>query len=721
MRPDQILDALDPEQREVARAIGGPVVVLAGAGTGKTRAITHRIAYAVATDSHDPNRTLAVTFTARAASEMRERLHTLGVPGVQARTFHSAALRQLRYFWARGVGGDFPQLISSKARYVNEAATRLRIPAGAAAVRDLAAEIEWAKVTQVAPDDYPIAAEKAGRPPLGELSPAAVAKVYAGYDSIKSDRGLIDFEDVLLLTVGLLDAREDIATAVRSQYHHFTVDEYQDVNPLQQRLLDLWLGNRDSVCAVGDAAQTIYTFAGADPAQLIGFSARWPDATTVRLVRSYRCSPQIVSVANRVLKAAAASTRAATVTLASQNLDGPTPTLDGYADETEEAEGVARKIAALIKRGTEPREIAVLFRINAQSEPYEAALADAHIPYTLRGGERFFDRAEVREAITRLRGAARGGVDVGTDLSLQGGESLRHTVVAILGAMGWDETAPAGTGAVRERWESLSALVSLAEDVSSRRAEVMADVDATDEAAVGLATFVAELDRRSDSQHAPSTNGVTLATLHSAKGLEWDAVFIVGLVEGTLPIVHANTDERIDEERRLFYVGVTRARRHLEFSWARARNPGQRGSRTLSRFAREALPESSQARAAKEPVSRRTSKRKSSRSCRVCGRTLVGGHEISLGRCSSCPSTYDEVVYERMKAWRYAESQSRSAPAYVIFTDATLVAIVETMPADMPALQAIAGMGPAKLSRYGECVLALLRGDEPPDPILPDS
>lgn len=710
MTPHEILDHLDPEQRDVALSVAGPVVVLAGAGTGKTRAITHRIAYAVATGTHDSASTLAVTFTTRAAAEMRERLRQLGVVGIQTRTFHSAALRQLRYFWPKGVGGEFPVLISSKARYVNEAATRLRIPTSPATVRDLAAEIEWAKVSQIAPDDYPIAAEKSGRVAPGELTLPAVAKVYAGYDALKGDRGLIDFEDVLLLTVGLLDAREDIAAQVRSQYRHFTVDEYQDVNPLQQRLLDLWLGERDDVCVVGDAAQTIYTFAGADPAQLMGFAARYPAATTVRLVRSYRCSPQIVTIANRVLSAAPAATRAATVTLTSENPDGPTPTITAYADESEEAEGVARKIAALVKSGVEPRDVAVLFRINAQSEPYEAALANARIPYTLRGGERFFDRPEVREAITRLRGAARGGVDIGSDLSLDGGESLRATVVAILGAMGWDENPPAGTGAVRERWESLSALVSLTEEISAR----------ADDEVVGLARLVTELDQRSETQHAPSTNGVTLATLHSAKGLEWEAVFIVGLVEGTLPIVHANTDERVDEERRLFYVGVTRARRQLGLSWARARNPGQRGSRRVSRFVGEALPTSVSARGERARGARPTSRRRDSRACRVCGRTLVGGHEVSLGRCSSCPSNYDEAVFERLKSWRYAESQRRAVPAYVIFTDATLIAIAETMPTDTPALEGIAGIGPAKMARYGQCMLALLGGDDPPDPLDPE-
>src|SRR5450759_5000438 len=300
---DDILDALDPEQREVAASPSGPMCVLAGAGTGKTRAITHRIAYGVLSGAYQPQRVLAVTFTARAAGEMRTRLRELGVPGVQTRTFHAAALRQLHYFWPQAIGGAAQEVLPHKASVVAEAGSRLRLHLDRAAVRDLAAEVEWAKVSMLTPETYAAAARRAGRDPAG-LDATAMARVLQTYEEVKAERGVIDFEDVLLLTVGILGEREDIARAVRSQYRHFVVDEYQDVNALQQRLLDLWVGERDDVCVVGDAAQTIYSFTGATPRHLLDFPRRYPTAQVVKLVRNYRSTPQIVALANVMVRAA---------------------------------------------------------------------------------------------------------------------------------------------------------------------------------------------------------------------------------------------------------------------------------------------------------------------------------------------------------------------------------------------------------------------------------
>jgi DNA helicase-2/ATP-dependent DNA helicase PcrA len=292
--PDELLAGLDREQREVARALHGPVCVLAGAGTGKTRAITHRIAYGVASGVFQPSQVLAVTFTARAAGEMRGRLRGLGAGAVQARTFHSAALRQLQYFWPQTVGGPSPRILETKIPLVAEAAAACRIKTDRAALRDLASEIEWCKSTQTAPEDYPSAVAKAQKVPPRE--PAEVSRVYAAYEEHKRDRGFIDFEDVLLLTIGVLESRPDVAEKVRAQYRHFVVDEYQDVNPLQQRLLEQWLGQRESLCVVGDASQTIYSFTGATPEYLLGFPDRYQDATVIRLVRDYRSTPQVVGV-----------------------------------------------------------------------------------------------------------------------------------------------------------------------------------------------------------------------------------------------------------------------------------------------------------------------------------------------------------------------------------------------------------------------------------------
>lgn len=562
-----MLQGLDPEQREVATALHGPVCVLAGAGTGKTRAITHRIAYGVQAGILQPASVLAVTFTARAAGEMRGRLRQLGAAGVQARTFHSAALRQLQFFWPRAVGGELPRLLDRKGPLIAEAAARCRLRLDRNELRDVTGEIEWSKVTQTVPADYPAAAAKAGRE--APRDPAEIGQIYATYEQLKRDRGTIDFEDVLLLTVGVLQDRHDIAEQVRSQYQHFVVDEYQDVSPLQQRLLELWLGDRDTLCVVGDASQTIYSFTGATPDHLLDFRSRHPHATVVKLVRDYRSTPQVVHLANGLLSRARGRAAEHRLELVSQREPDTEPVFTEYGDEPAEAEGTARRIRDLIAAGVPASEIAVLFRINAQSEVYEQALADADVPYQLRGAERFFERPEVREAGVKLRGAARFG---GNDTLLAGAADLPSEVRAVLSDTGWTDRPPAGSGAARDRWESLAALVRLAEDFARARP------------AATLADLVAELDERAAAQHAPTVGGVTLASLHAAKGLEWDAVFLVGLTEGMLPLHHARTDEQVEEERRLLYVGITRARRHLALSWSLARSPGGRAVRSASRF-----------------------------------------------------------------------------------------------------------------------------------------
>jgi DNA helicase-2/ATP-dependent DNA helicase PcrA len=684
---DAVLEGLDPEQREVATSLRGPVCVLAGAGTGKTRAITHRIAYGVHSGVLAGPRVLAVTFTARAAGEMRGRLRSLGVGGVQARTFHAAALRQLQYFWPRAVGGELPRIAPHKAPLVAEAAGRLRLSVDRAAVRDLAAEIEWTKVTQTHRDDYAAAARRAGRIPPAGFDAATITRLLSGYEEVKRGRGVIDFEDVLIYAVGLLAERTDVASAVRAQYTTFVVDEYQDVSPLQQQLLDLWLGERDDVCVVGDASQTIYSFAGATPAYLLNFRQRFPAATEVRLVRDYRSTPQVVNLANGVLASARGAAAKARLQLIAQRPPGPEPVFTEYSDEPAEAAGVADRIKKLIASGVRPSEIAVLFRTNAQSEVLETALSDAGVPYLLRGGERFFARPEVREAHLLLRGAARA--------ASADSDGLPSDVRAVIGSVGWSAEPPSGSGAVRERWESLAALVQLADDFAAAQPEAT------------LADLVTELDERAAAQHAPTVEGVTLASLHSAKGLEWDAVFLVGLTEGMLPITYADTDEAVEEERRLLYVGITRAREHLALSWALARSPGGRGGRTPSRFLDRLRPASESPTARVAGAGGRRSRRTGPMSCRTCGRTLVAAVERKLGRCEGCPATYDEALLERLRDWRLEESRTASVPAYVVFTDATLTAIAEARPTKVSELARISGVGPAKLERYGACVLEI--------------
>ncbi|MET9351163.1 ATP-dependent DNA helicase UvrD2 [Streptomyces termitum] len=706
---DAVLEGLDPEQREVALALRGPVCVLAGAGTGKTRAITHRIAYGVRAGVLPPASVLAVTFTNRAAGEMRGRLRQLGAGGVQARTFHSAALRQLQFFWPKAIGGELPRLLERKAQLVAEAAARCRIRLDRNELRDATSEIEWAKVTQTVPADYPAAVARSGRD--APRDPAELGQLYAMYEQLKGERTVIDFEDVLLLTVGILQDRHDIAEQIRRQYQHFVVDEYQDVSPLQQRLLELWLGERDSLCVVGDASQTIYSFTGATPDHLLDFRTRHPGATVVKLVRDYRSTPQVVHLANGLLNQARGRAADHRLELVSQRERGPEPVYTEYADEPAEAEGTARRVRDLIAAGVPAGDIAVLYRINAQSEIYEQALADAGVPYQLRGAERFFERQEVREAGAALRGAARFGAN---DSLLDGADDLPAQVRAVLSGQGWRSEPPAGSGAVRDRWESLAALARLADDFAA------AHPGAT------LSDLVAELDERAAAQHAPTVQGVTLASLHAAKGLEWDAVFLVGLTDGMLPITYAKTDEQMEEERRLLYVGVTRARVHLTLSWSLSRSPGGRATRRPSRFLQGLRPGSGRTAGTVlggaggverggGPGPAGTAARRRPRGpvrCRVCGTTLTEAGAMKLLRCEDCPSDMDEGLYERLYAWRDERARALGQPAYCVFTEKTLMAIAERVPATGGELAVIAGVGARKLDRFGTEVLAICAGEE---------
>ncbi|QXJ24599.1 ATP-dependent DNA helicase UvrD2 [Actinomadura graeca] len=691
MLAESVLAGLDPDQRAVAEAVQGPVCVLAGAGTGKTRAITHRIAYATLTGVVTPQRVLAVTFTTRAAGELRSRLRTLGAPGVQARTFHAAALRQLTYFWPRVVGGEPPKIIDSKIGLVADAARACRLSYGRTELRDIAGEIEWAKVTQNRPEDYPGAVARAGRRPSADV--VDVARVYAMYEQLRRERNLLDFEGMLELTAAVLTEHREVANQVREQYRYFVVDEFQDVNPLQRMLLDTWLGDRDDLCVVGDPNQTIYSFTGASPSHLLDFTRRHPDAKVVRLVRDYRSTPQVVRLANGVIGAARhrprEGARGPALELVAQRPDGPDPVFNEYDDEVAEADDAARRARKLIDEGVPAREIAILYRINAQSETYEAALSSAGVPYVLRGAERFFERPEVREAVVRLRGAARAGADAETD-----GTGLILTVRHVLSGAGFSDRPPEGAGAARARWESLAALAQLAEDM------------AADDPKAGLPEFVAELEERAAAQHAPPLEGVTLASLHAAKGLEWDAVFLVGLAEGTLPIVYAETPEQIEEERRLLYVGITRARVHLALSWALSRSPGGARRRRPSRF----LDGLSGKTTTHTPAPADRTKRRAAKGpqpCRVCGRPLTAAVERKLGRCEDCPSELNEELLIALREWRAEVSAEQRIPAYVVFTDATLQAIAEHAPESLEELARIPGVGKVKLDRYGETVLAL--------------
>ena len=522
---EEILAALDTEQRAVATAVRGPVCVIAGAGTGKTRAITHRLAYAVDIGVIDPQRILALTFTARAAGEMRTRLRALGVPNVAARTFHAAALKQLMYFWPHVLGGRFPSLLTTKTGFLGEAINRANVSATKSntVLRDVAGEIEWAKVIGLAPDEYIKAVDDYARPirvSNNKVDATQIAKVYEAYESLKKQERAIDFEDVILLTVGMLEEERDVRDRVRDQYRYFTVDEYQDVSPLQQRLLDLWLGKRDDICVVGDPAQTIYSFAGATPAFLLNFTNKYPGAEVIRLTSGYRSTPEIINTANTILRSASLGHE-----LDAINEHGEKPEAQGFKTEEEEIDALVNLIQKDLTNGIHGYEIAILARTNSQLESFEAALNAAGIENQIRNAERFFNRTEVREILKAIRSAS----------VLSEGDWLADLR---------DAMKPFGES------EYVRAFLQLARELET-------------EGLNSLRGFLRELEDRAEQNNPPTLPGVALATLHAAKGLEWKKVYLAGVSADILPW----GSQPAEEERRLFYVGVTRAQQSLVISY----------------------------------------------------------------------------------------------------------------------------------------------------------
>lgn len=543
---DEILEGLDPEQTEVVKAIRGPVCVIAGAGTGKTRVITHRIAYAIAAGVTDANKTLALTFTARAAGEMRARLRTLGIPNATARTFHSAALKQLMYFWPYTFGGSFPSLLTVKSGFLSESISRAdtALAPQASTLREVAGEIEWAKVLEIGPEDYVESALGQGRAIRVQNSKSdkqnleEVSKIYSAYETLKREERAIDFEDVLLLTVGMLEEDRDVRERIRDQYRYFTVDEYQDVSPLQQRLLNLWLGNREEICVVGDAAQTIYSFAGATSSFLLNFTNKYPRAEVIRLSRGYRSTPEIIGTANNILRQGGMLAKDGHE-LASMNEHGIAPVIHRAQSVNAEAQEIVEKIAAIKESHTaagksenEQPTIAILTRTNSQLDAFDQALKKSNIDSLVKSSERFFERVDVKDAMRIIRQAS--------VLPAEDGDWYSE-LESIL--------RPFGSS------DYVQAFIRLAKTMKADGAPTMR-------------TFLRELEDRAEQNNPPTLPGVVLATLHAAKGLEWDHVFLAGVSEGFLPM---GTDT--NEERRLFYVGLTRARHQVHISYAGSPSP----------------------------------------------------------------------------------------------------------------------------------------------------
>ena len=633
---ESVLAGLNESQREAALTLRGPVAILAGAGTGKTTTITHRIACQVRSGEFEPSQILAVTFTDKAAGELRSRLEGLGVHHVEARTFHSAALSQLSRLWTQHTGKPLPEILDHKAPVIASLANALPPPHKFLPRRELAGEIEWAKNRMIQPARY--LAE------LGDHEPPIPAdlmhRAYDGYERRKTAMGRLDFEDMLGLTLRLFDEHPDAAREIHRRFSAFTVDEYQDVNPLQAGLLERWLGDRDDLCVVGDDYQTIYAFTGASPEHLLGFTGRYPHATVVRLEENYRSTPEVLALANRLATRLGGFRK----TLRATRPSGPPPLARAEPDEEAEAGAVVQAVRRLYQEeAVELEEIAVLYRINARSEPFEEAFAAGAIPYQVRDGA-FLRRPGPRAVLQRLKRTGAGAVAA--------------AVAAITDQLGYDpETAPDADEEVT-RQSDLGRMRSLAAEFERAHP----DGDA--------AAFGAELARRFSTEH--SGRGVNLLTYHRAKGLEFDAVFLPRLLDGELPFRSGRAKADPEEERRLLYVGITRARRYLFLTWPAA------GRAQPSPFLDElelAPPVSSRPRVARGPA-------------------------VTVGRGG--------MLFDRLKEWRRKRANADGVPAYVVFHDRTLAEIAERRCKDWADLAAISGVGPAKLERYADEVLAVV-------------
>jgi DNA helicase II / ATP-dependent DNA helicase PcrA len=690
VHPKFLTHDLNPAQREAVELTAGPVCILAGAGTGKTRVISRRVAYAIATGAVHPGHVLVVTFTDKAAAEMRERLAALGFPGVRAATFHAAALAQLRYFWPRLGGGRPPEVLESKAPLL--VPLQRSLPGGYrfTAIKDLADELEWAKARRLDPSSYQATVAAAGR------TPPVPADLFAGlfrrYERAKERSGRIDFEDMLARTIEAIAEHPDVAEEVRGRYRWLSVDEYQDTNPLQQALLDAWLGERRDLAVVGDEDQTIYTFTGATSDYLTGFARRFPDARVVRLEDNYRSTPEVLAMANRLL--ARTPGKPPGKRLVATRPSGPEPTVAAFESAEHEVKALVEEVGRLAGLDVDLDEVALLVRTNAQIPPFEEALAAAGIRYQVRG-ELFYRRTEVLRALGVLRSRASRAVGGGLVDALEAiwyerfgfrrdeepdGEEARQRHASLVTLLGIAERLQAAPGPAGEAGPGPAG-----EAGPGPAGDQVAPGDEP-----GLAGFLDEIGRRAAAEAEGVGGGVNLLTYHRAKGLEFDAVLLPAVEEGLLPIRQASTPGEVAEERRLLYVGLTRARVHLWLSWAarRAGPSGREQPRRPSRFLDDLVAPGG---------------------ARVRPRAVATGM-TRTGR-SSAQTRADGPVADALRAWRRKRAEADGVPAYVVFNDRTLAALAERRPRSRGELLAVDGIGPAKLDRYGDELLGLLATD----------
>ncbi|HEY3670085.1 MAG TPA: ATP-dependent DNA helicase UvrD2 [Acidimicrobiia bacterium] len=677
---DALLEGLDATQRDAVTSRAAPLAILAGAGSGKTRVLTRRIAWQSSEELIDPAHTLAVTFTRKAAGELRARLARLGVrESVTAGTFHAIALAQLRRR-ADEQGRTMPELLDRKVRILMRLLPN-RGREGALAAAEIASEIEWAKARLVKPDGYEAAVTLAGR--ATPRPPADVAAIFASYEREKRKRGLVDFDDLISGCADVLEREADFAAAQRWRFRHLFVDEFQDASAAQFRLLRAWLGDRSDLCVVGDPDQAIYGFAGADASYLGGFrrvfsAEQFPDVGVVQLGSNYRSSPQVVAAASAVLGPPGRRRRE----VHAARPDGPLPTFTEYASADDEARGVARALRDAESAQLPWSRMAVLYRVNAQSALFEEALTRAGIPFRVRGGERFLERQEVQVALDALRAGARDGP--------------HRPFAEHLTDMATDAESVAD-----ERREHVDALVRLGHEYL--------EADGGRGSVDGFLEFL-QTSLRGDDAGNSAGNGVELLTFHRAKGLEFDTVFVTGLERGLVPISHAKTPEAMDEEQRLLYVALSRAERGLHLTWARERTVGGRvARRTRSSWIQrveDVIHPPAPGAAPPDGDVRDTFANARERVARAKGGSTRTKNPADVADA-------DAPLYDALVDWRLRLSRAASAPAYVIFPNTTLAAIAAARPRTPSALLDVPGVGPVKADRYGEAVLAMVADHSP--------
>jgi DNA helicase II / ATP-dependent DNA helicase PcrA len=683
---DQLLRGLNEPQAAAVTSAASPLRILAGAGSGKTRVLTHRIAHRAEMGTLDPQRVLAVTFTRKAAGELRERLGRLGLrDGVHAGTFHGIAYAQLRQRWEeRGVRP--PELLERKVGFV----ARL-IPGRSDRTTplDVVAELEWASARRITPEQYEAEAKRARRRP--PLPLGTVAQVYERFVEQKRRRRLVDFDDLLRLAARDLAADPVYAAARRWRFRHLFVDEFQDVNPLQFHLLSAWLGPDSDLCIVGDPNQAIYAWNGADARYLTDFDRYFPGGDTVTLEDNYRSTPQILAVANGVLLQGTN----VPIRLRPHRPAGPVPTVRGLPDQTTEARAVARAARDAHRPGVPWSAQAVLVRTNAQAAVMAEAMAAAGIPHRVRGAANLLEQPEVRDALSAIRRSPTLGVAL-TDLETEVRARSPQTDVVDLtvpadAASGRTGDAPAPVAqpddgsAPRMTDERVA---NLAELVRLGREYLALDPGANVPAFLGwLSSTLRDEDRAGG-------DAVEIVTFHAAKGLEWSVVHVAGLEEGYVPIHHADTDDDIDEERRLLYVALTRARDELHCTWARARTFG---TRTMNRSPSPWL-------AAIETTVGVTPTQVS----RADGARRAAAAREKLPRRGAPEDAADRELFESLRRWRKEQARTADVPAFVIFNDATLAAVAERRPRTKAQLLDVTGVGPVKAQRFGEDLLRLV-------------